>query len=144
MEKQSSLVKELAQLNPLIGKWTIKGSFKNNPDKHVEGWEVYKVIDEGSTLLCEWETITIWPKDKDVYKNSMDIVYDKEEAKIIGSGEWVFSFNKGVLIIENRNMRFTGTINASNDTITGKWEVKDKSGKWNYWYDKTLTKIVTV
>ena len=26
-------------------------------------------------------------------------------------------------------------------TITGKWEVKDKSGNWNYWYDKVLTRI---
>lgn len=48
MEKQTSLVKELAQLNPLIGRWTLKGSFEDNPGKSVEGWETYEVIDEGS------------------------------------------------------------------------------------------------
>ena len=64
------------------------------------------------------------------------------EAKIIGDDEWIFSLRKGVLIIENRNMRLTGEINKSKDTIFGKWEVQDKIGNWNYWYDVILTKIV--
>lgn len=140
MEKQTSLVKELAQLNPLVGRWTFKGSFKDNSDKIVEGWETYKVVNEGSALLCDGETITFWSGDKDIYKNTFSIVYDNEKKEIVGDVDWVLSINKGMFSIQNNRHRFTGEINESNDTITGKWENKDASGKWKYWYDKVLTR----
>lgn len=141
MERQSSLVKELAQLNPLIGRWTFKGSFKDNPAKRVEGWETYKLVNEGSTLLCDSETFTFWSEGKDVYKNAMSIVYDKEKMKIVGDDDWVLSLDKGMFSIQNNKYRFTGKINESNDTVIGKWEDKDESGNWKYWYDKLLTKV---
>lgn len=88
MKKQSILAKELAQLNPLIGRWTFKGSFKDNPDQSVEGWETYKVVNEGSALLSDSETITFWSKGKkDVYKSKMRIIYDKEKRKLSQIGK---------------------------------------------------------
>jgi hypothetical protein len=141
MEKQLNLTKELAELSPLVGKWTIKGNFKNNPTKFVEGWEIYSIEDKGSVLHSKWETITLWPEKKDIYKGDMKIVYNKKAAKIIGGDEWLFSINKAALLIENSNMRFTGEINKSKDTIIGKWEAKDKTGHWGYWYDKVLTRM---
>src|SRR5688500_13593860 len=105
MEKPSELCQELSELNPMVGRWTIKGSFKDNPNKHVEGWETYTVKKRGSVLFCDFETITLSSGGKDVYKNAMNIVYEKEAAKIVGDNEWIFSLRKGILIIENRNMR---------------------------------------
>lgn len=140
MEKQSGLVEKLAQLNPLIGSWTFKGSFKDNPDKRVEGWETYEVVNDGSALFCDSETITLWPESKDVYKKSMNIVFDEKRGKIVGGDEWAYRFENGVFSIQNDTLRFTGKINESNDTITGKWEVLDVANNWKYWYDKILTK----
>lgn len=140
MEKQSNLEKELEQLNPLIGRWTFKGSFKDNPHKSVEGWETYKVTNEGSALLCDSETITFLSGVKDVYKNTFNIVYNNEKKKIIGDVDWVLSIDIGMFSIQNNKHRFTGKVNELNDTITGKWENKDEFGSWKYWYDKVLTK----
>ncbi|SRR6266536_840396 len=140
MEKQSSLVKQLAQLNPLIGRWTFKGSFKDNPDKG-EGWETYEVINDGSAILCDSETRTILSGSIiDIYKHSMKIVFNKDKKKIMGDNDWILSVVKGTFLLQNNMYRFTGKIVESKGTITGKWENKSTSGKWKYWYDKVLTK----
>lgn len=72
MENKSILALELTQLKPLIGKWNFKESFKDNPDKWVQGWETYEVIDDGKAILCDGETQTILSGNIiDIYKNSM-------------------------------------------------------------------------
>jgi hypothetical protein len=140
-ENKSILALELTQLKPLIGRWNFKGSFKDNPDKWVKGWETYEVIDDGKAILCDGETQTILSGNVvDIYKNSMKIRFKTNEKKIIGGNEWEINFDRNTLIFQNNRHRFTGNLNESKGTITGIWENMTASGEWKYWYSKTFTK----
>ena len=141
MANKSILAFELTQLEPLIGKWNFTGSFKDNPDKCVEGWETYKVIDDGNVILCDGETRTILSGNIiDLYKYSMKIFFNRSINKIVGGDEWEISLGEDTLIFQNNRHRFTGNLGESKRIIIGKWENITTSGKWKYWYDQTLTK----
>ena len=141
MENESILALDLTQLKPLIGKWNFRGSFKDHPDKSVEGWETYEVIDDGKAILCAGETRTILSGNTiDIYKYSMKILFKTDINKIIGGDEWEISFTGNTLIFQHDRHRFTGKLDRSKTTITAKWENMTTSGKWKYWYDATLTK----
>jgi len=141
MDNNPTLALELTQLKPLIGKWNFKGSFKDNPNKLVEGWETYEVIDGGKAILCDGETQTIVADNiVDIYKNSMKLLFHTNTKKILGDNEWEYIFYKNTLVLQNNRHRFTGKLNEVKGTITGKWENKTPSGQWKYWYDKTMTK----
>jgi hypothetical protein len=141
MENRSTLALELTPLKSLIGKWNFTGSFKDNPDKRVEGWETYEVIDHGKAILCVGETRTILSGNIiDIYKYSMKILFKADINKIIGDNEWEISFDSNTLIFQNNRHRFTGDRSESKGTITGKWENITSTGRWEYWYDQTSTK----
>jgi hypothetical protein len=140
MEKKSILALELTQLEPLIGKWNFTGSFKDNPDKSVEGWETYEIVDDGKAI-CAGETRTMLSGNiVDLYKYSMKILFDTDINKIIAGDEWEISFDRNTLIFQNDRHRLTGKLDASKTTITAKWENMTTAGNWKYWYDQTLTK----
>jgi hypothetical protein len=141
MENKLMLTSELKQLESLIGKWSFKGSFRNNPDKLVDGWETYDVIDNGKAILCAGETRTILSgKVIDVYKNTMKILFNSNSKKIIGGNEWEISIVQKTLIFQNERHRFTGQLNKLEAAITGQWENVTAEGIWKYWYDKIMIK----
>lgn len=144
MENKGTLSTRLSQLEPLIGRWNIVGSFKDIPDKTVEGWETYTVVDNGEAIESATEIRTlISGKVVDVYVNKMLISFHEAERKILGDDEWEMRIEDGVHVVQNGRHRFTGTVDPNGESITGHWENRTSAGGWKYWYDKVLTRATT-
>ena len=144
-----SISRDLAELTPLLGRWTFIGTFKDEPDTKVEGWERYEARDEGSCILSPWEVKTLRPGGTDVNKGTLKIAFNEKTKAITGADvddganddEWVLSVEDNVYRVQNTSYRFTGTLDTRGDTISGKWETKGRRNRWRYWYDKVMTKV---
>lgn len=148
-DHHARLAGNLAELTPLLGRWTFVGTFKDEPDKKVEGWERYEARDGGSCILSPWEVKTLQPGGTDVNKGTLTIAFDEKVNAITGTevddgandDHWVLSITDRVYRVQNTSYRFTGTLDTRGDTISGKWETKERGSRWRYWYDKVLTKV---
>ena len=136
----------LKPLKPLLGKWEFTGSFKDDKNKKVKGWESYELSNDGKTIAEAWEVFTIWPDREEVNRGKMKIRYDDTKKAFLASAkndgpDYTISVKNDGLVIENETYRFTGKFSDDSNTIKGKWEEADGKGGWDYWYDKVLHKV---
>lgn len=138
---------EYKLLNVFTGKWNTEGytiAEPNGPSQRIEAIDIYEWLPGGFFLIHHAdahvgdeqihiiEIIGYNASDKSYYSHSFDSLGNYATFHL--------SINEGSLKITGESERFTGRINKSATSITGKWERSDNGLDWQHSMDVKLTK----